>query len=83
MLNGVNPVSSEQAFLKNTIKHLRGELGKYNSMVKYVLERSMTAQNLIKQYEELTKRYEKELQNIDELKERRDVLDGKIDVLQL
>lgn len=46
----VNPVSIEEANLKNTIKHLRGELGRYNSMMSEILKKMVKAEETIKKY---------------------------------
>ena len=51
-------VSSEQANLKNTIKHLKGELNRYSKMIKGMIERSCEAEKAIEEYTSTTKRCE-------------------------
>lgn len=59
-----NSAPAEEASLKNTIKHLRGEIGRYNSMMKQFIERGALAESLIKKYKESTSKYETELKMI-------------------
>jgi hypothetical protein len=40
---GGNPLPSEESNLRNTIKHLKGELGRYNNMMRQFVERSVQA----------------------------------------
>jgi hypothetical protein len=47
---GGDPLPSEESHLKNTIKHLKGELGRYNDMMKKFIEQSTKAENTIQSY---------------------------------
>lgn len=67
ILDGVE-VPLEESHLRNTIKHLRAELYRYNTLITKILEKEQHAENTIKKHSELIRKYERELQNISELK---------------
>lgn len=67
ILDGVE-VPVEESHLRNTIKHLRAELYRYNTLITKILEKEQAAENIIKKHAELIKKYEMELTNVSELK---------------
>ena len=74
---------SEELYLNNTVKHLRGEISRFNKLVKDVIERSIAAKEAMQEYQQVTQKYQKEIEMISRLKDenlslRRDVETSKL-----
>jgi hypothetical protein len=62
-------VSPGEANLKNTIKNLRSELGRYSDLTKNVIDKLQTAENIIKRYSQAAIQCEQEMASLPVLKE--------------
>ena len=54
-------------YLKNTIKHLRGEISRYSSFAKVATEKLKLAEDTIKKHSEAAQKCQEEMQSLDGL----------------
>jgi chromosome segregation ATPase len=68
LINGNYSETSEQSYLKNTIKHLRSELSRYSNLIGHVTEKLAEAEHTINHYSKSAEKCNKELTQLDVIK---------------
>lgn len=68
-ING-NPSESGEQNLKNTIKHLRGELSRYSNLIQHVTDKLALAETTINRYSTFADKCNQELGTVEKLNER-------------
>lgn len=69
-INGNFGENSEVDHLKNTIKHLRGEISRYSNLVQHATEKLALAETTIQRYSASAQKCDQELASVGELNER-------------